>query len=244
MSDAYAFVLVWLTALLVARSIGLKVSFAPVVFPDGGVAGAHLHLSAWRDGVNLMQHVLSTPDQPADGASMVAGIVRHLPEILAVLAPSVLSYHRLRPQHWAGAYACWGVENREAAVRFIPGTASDRASLANIEIKTPDGGANPYLAMAAILACALQGLRTAEPLPPPVQADPGGLTESERSDLQIERLPASLDAAVDALAGSSLVAEAFGRRLLDAFLAVRAAESKAFAGKNVAELTEAFRWRY
>jgi glutamine synthetase len=238
------FVLLRLTALQVARKNGLKVSFAPVVFPDEGAAGAHLHLSAWRDGVNLMQHVMSPEDQSTDGGSIIAGIVRHLPEILAVLAPSVLSYYRLRPQHWAGAYACWGVENREAAVRFIPGTATDRASLANIEIKAADGGTNPYLAVAAILACALQGLQVPAPLPPPVQVDPCRLTESERSDLQIERLPASLGEAVEALAGSSLVQETFGRRLLDAFVAVRTAESKAFAAKDVAELVEAYRWRY
>ncbi len=244
MTAADQFVLVRLTALQVARHNGLKVSFAPIVFPDEGVTGAHLHLSAWRDGVNLMQHVMRTGGQPGAGGAMVAGIVRHLPEVLAVLAPSVLSYHRLRPQHWSGAYACWGVENREAAVRYIPGTVSGRASLANIEVKAPDGGSNPYLAVAAILACALRGLHYSEPLPPPVQADPGSLTESERSRLQIRRLPASLDEAVAALAGSSLAAETFGRQLLDAFLAVRTAECKAFAGLDVAELAAAYRWRY
>lgn len=238
------FVLLRLTALQVARRNGFKASFAPVVFPDEGATGAHLHVSAWRDGVNLMQHAMSTEGKSAGGASMIAGIVRHLPEILAVLAPSVLSYYRLRPQHWAGAYACWGVENREAAVRLIPGTAPGRASLANIEIKTADGGTNPYLAVAAILSSALQGLQACAPPPPPVQADPCSLTESERSDLQIDRLPASLEEAVEALAGSALAREVFGRPLLDAFIAVRTAEAKAFAGKDLAELAKAYRWRY
>ena len=45
----------------------------------------------------------------------------HLPALLAVGAPTVASYLRLIPSHWAGAFACWGLENREAAVRFVTG---------------------------------------------------------------------------------------------------------------------------
>ena len=62
-----------------------------------------------------------------EGASIMAGVLTALPSLLAVLAPSVGSYARLQPGHWSGAYACWGIENREAALRFIPGTIASRS---------------------------------------------------------------------------------------------------------------------
>ena len=75
-----------------------------------------------------------------------------------MLCGSIVSGLRMRPGNWAGAYACWGIENREAAVRFVKGGPGS-AHGGNVEVKIVDPSANPYLASAAILGLALDGIR-------------------------------------------------------------------------------------
>jgi glutamine synthetase len=233
-----------ITARQVARAHGFGVSFAPVVFPGAVGNGCHLHVSAWRDGVNLMQG----GDQPggltADGAAVTAGVLEALPGLVAVLAPSVPGYGRLQPQHWAGAYACWGVENREAALRLIPGTVSSRARSANLEVKAVDGAANPYLAAAVILAAALDGLARRPSLPPPVQTDPGAMSKQQLAAQGISRLPADLTEATDLLERSAVALAAMGTDPHAAFVGVRRMESDTFGGWDDDRLAEAYRWRY
>nr|WP_328806607.1 glutamine synthetase [Streptacidiphilus fuscans] len=105
-------VLVRTTIRGVSARHGLRASFAPA-FEAGGVGnGGHLHLSAWQDGHNLMA-------DPAARDSFLGGVLDELPALLALGAPSVASFLRLVPSHWAGVYRCWGVENREAALRVV-----------------------------------------------------------------------------------------------------------------------------
>ena len=84
-------------------------------------------------------------------------MLAHLPALLALGAPSVASYLRLVPQHWAGAYACWGLENREAALRLVTGSTGSEAWSANLEVKCVDLHANPYLLLAGVLAAGADG---------------------------------------------------------------------------------------
>ena len=163
------------TARAVAAEHGMDVSFAPVVFPGGLGNGSHMHLSLWRDDENRMTGGDAPGGMHADGASFVAGIRDELPALMAVVAPSVPSYVRLQPGHWSGAYTAWGIENREAALRFIPGTVTSRSRSANVELKVTDGAANPYLALAAVLQAGLAGVEREATLPPPTQEDPGVL---------------------------------------------------------------------
>ena len=94
---------------------------------------------------------------------------------MAVGAPGVTSYLRLVPSHWAGTYACWGLENREAAVRMVTGSPGATASAANVEVKCFDLHANPYLVFAGLIAAGLAGLSSSASLPDPVDVDPAVL---------------------------------------------------------------------
>jgi glutamine synthetase len=227
-----------------ARRHGLDVSFSPVVFPGEVGNGSHAHLSVWRDGVNLMQGGDRPAGLTAEGAGAIGGVVDALPGILAVLAPSPAAYLRLQPHQWAGAYACWGVENREAAVRFIPGTVSSRARSANFEVKAGDGGANPYLAMAVVAAAALDGVERGAELPDPVQDDPSTYPAAELARRGVTRLPADLSEATELLAASALARRVMGDVLHDAFVAVRRRECETHGSLSEAELADAYRWRY
>jgi glutamine synthetase len=227
-----------------ARRRGMAVSFAPIVFAGEVGNGCHMHLSLWRDGVNLMQGGDRPGGLTGTGAAGLGGVVAALPELLAVLAPSPLAYLRLQPHHWAGAYSCWGVENREAAVRFIPGTVTGRERSANFEVKVGDGGANPYLVVALLAAAALDGVERAAPLPDPVQDDPAALPAAERERRGIARLPQTLADATDRLEASTLARRVLGDVLHDAFVAVRRRESDTYGALSEDQAVAAYRWRY
>lgn len=209
------------TIVRVAHRHELTANFSPIVLPGEVGNGCHAHLSFARDGVNL----LTGGDGPAgvtrEGESLLAGILRRLPEMQAVLAPSVQSYERLQPQHWSGSFTAWGIENREAALRFCPGSAGLRSSAANAEIKPIDGTANPYLVAGVLVMSALAGLDAGESLPPAVQADPATLSDTEREAAEIHRLPEDLAAAIARAEKSTFLAEALGEQLFDDVIAVR-----------------------
>ena len=224
-------VLVRQTIRAVSHRHGLRVSFAPSVVAGTVGNGGHVHLSAWRDGRNLFD---GFPGSEAGLAA--AGILAHLPALLAVGAPTPASYLRLVPSHWAGVFACWGVETREAALRFVPGTTG-RPGAANLEVKCFDLAANPYLLLGALVAAARDGLAAGKPLPEPITGDPVRLPD-------VPRLPTTLDVATDAFAGTPMLREAMGDALFHAVVAVRRAEADRLRDQDPADIVAALRWVY
>ncbi|MDH6578469.1 glutamine synthetase [Kitasatospora sp. MAP5-34] len=213
---------------------GLRTSFAPVVTEGAVGNGGHLHLSLWRDGQNLGHGGPGPHGLQPEAEAFLAGVLAQLPALLALGAPSVASYLRLVPSRWAGAYRCWGLENREAALRLITGSTGAQA---NAEIKCFDAAANPYLTVGAVLAAGLAGLDLGDPLPPEVTGDPSAPGAAER-------LPADLPEVLDVYEKSVLLREALGAQLFSAVLAVRRAEVELFAGRTPEEIIAATRWRY
>jgi glutamine synthetase len=228
----------------VAQAQGLGISFAPVPIVGGTTNGCHMHLSAVREGRNVFAEPSANHGIARDGGRMIAGIIARLPEGVALLGGSVLSFARLRPGEGAGAHACWGTGNREAAVRLVPGQAGMGAEQANIEIRAVDAAANPYLAVAAIIAAAMDGLERAVRLPRPVGADPRTLTTAERRAAGIRTLPADLGAALDRLESSEFHRGVLGDVLLDAYVATRRHEWEAFGEQSPEAVADAVRRRY
>jgi glutamine synthetase len=165
---------------------------------------------------------------------LTAGILAHLPALLAVGAPCPASYLRLVPSRWAGAFACWGVETRETALRFVPGSYEGAA---NLEVKCVDLAANPYLLVGALIAAGLDGIDAGRSLPSAVSGDPAALPGAPR-------LPTTLDEATDAFAADALLREAFGDVLFDGIVAVRRAEALRFRDSKPGDVAAALRWVY
>lgn len=222
----------------------LRPSFAPKVDAGAVGNGRHVHLSLWRDGVNTMAGGDRRYGMTGDGESFAAGILERLPALLAVGCPAAASYLRLIPSHWAGAFQCWGLENREAALRFVTGPPAQSGEAANLEIKCFDPAADPYLALAALLAAGEAGLAAGARLPEPVDIDPGGLPAAERSALGIAPLPASLDEAVKAFEADPVLRAALGEQIADTVADVRRGESALFAGVPAEEIAARTRWRH
>ena len=235
-------VLVRHTIKAVSARHGLRATFSPKVLAEGVGNGGHVHLSVWRDGENLMSGGQGPFGLTSDGEAFIAGLLSHLPALLAVGAPTVASYLRLIPSHWAGAFACWGLENREAAIRFVTGPSGHRQAAANVEVKSVDAAANPYLLMAGLLAAGRTGLAAGSTLPDPVGVDPATLTEEGRRGTGIRALPTSLEEAVRAFEGDDVLAKAFGEELTATIVDVRRGEIAALEGRSPEEVAAALRW--
>ncbi|MFD9891833.1 glutamine synthetase [Amycolatopsis sp. NPDC059027] len=237
-------VLVRETIRAVSARFGLRASFSPKFSPDDVGNGGHVHLSIWDGERNLCaggdRAFGLTPVAEAFGA----GILDRLPALLAIGAPSVLSYLRLAPQLWTGAFRAWGLENREAPLRMIRGAAGQRDTAANLEVKCFDLTANPYLVVAALLFAGLAGIAEDARLPEPLDVDPASLTDDERAVRGITRLPSSLAEAVAAFEADKSLRADFGDELATTLMDIRRAEIAEFSGAGAAELTAALRWTH
>ncbi|PSR17541.1 glutamine synthetase [filamentous cyanobacterium CCP3] len=228
------------TVKAVAQQHGLVASFVPKLFEGQAGSGCHLHLSLWQGDRNLISDGSGGLSDTAK--AFAAGLLCHLPALMAITAPSPNSYRRLRPHCWSGAYCAWGMDNREAALR-VPSNFA-QPSPTHLELKTVDGAANPYLALGSAIAAGLDGITQNYPLPEPVQQDPGVLSEAERRDRGIALLPQSLSAALEALEQDTVLLEALGKPLAQTHLAIRRAERVAMEGMTLEAEVELLRDRY
>ncbi|GAA4058769.1 glutamine synthetase family protein [Streptomyces shaanxiensis] len=237
-------VLVRQTIRAVAQRHGLAVSFTPAVLAQGVGNGGHVHLSAWRDGVNLHAGGARRHGMRPEAESFAAGILTHLPALTAVTAPSPASYLRLKPSQWAGVFTAWGRETREAGLRVVTGTAGHRDQAANLEIKPVDLAANPYLALGCLIAAGLDGLTSGARLPEEITGDPAHLAAQVAAARSVRRLPVSLREAVRHFRADEPLRAALGPVLTDAVIAVREGELDAVAGLNDDQVAAAYRWKY
>jgi glutamine synthetase len=237
-------VLVRSTIRAVGRRYNYRTSFSPKVEAEGVGNGGHVHLSVWRDQQNLMAGGNGPSGLTQVGEAFAAGILDRLPALLALGSPSVVSYLRLVPSHWAGVFACWGLENREAALRMITGSAGSTDWAANLEVKCVDLTANPYLLLAGLLAAGCAGVAGGARLPEPVDMDPAALPPEELEKRGIRRLPTSLRESTDALAADSGLRDALGATLVESVIAVRESEIEEFAEASAHEVVRVFRWTH
>lgn len=228
------------TVKAIAHHHGLIASFVPKLFEDYAGSGCHLHLSLWHGEQNLIPDGAGGLSDVA--RSFMAGLLHHLPALMAITAPSPNSYRRLRPHCWSGAYTAWGMDNREAALR-VPSNFS-WPSPTHVELKTVDGAANPYLALGSAIAAGLDGMAQGYPLPEPVQVDPGSLSEEERGDRAIALLPQSLAESLAALEQDAVLLDALGEPLAKTYRAVRQAELAAMDGMTLAAEVDLLLERY
>ena len=226
------------TVRAIAWQHGLVASLAPKPWPDQAGNGAHLHWSVWdaEGQTNLLYDAGQPYGLSALGQQFVAGVLDHLPGLVALTCPSFNSYHRLRPRSWSSAYTCYGPDNREAAVRIAsPFRGAEAASL-NLELKPCDNSCNPYLALGGLIVAGLDGIQRGATLDENRLAlvDPATLSDDEREARGIRRLPDTLDAALTALQADGVLLDAMGDLLARSYLAVRRSEWESFFAEDAA----------
>ncbi len=201
----------------VAASMGMRASFLAKTAPGEEGSSGHAHLSCWRDGHNAFA-MSDHNSLPPAMESAIAGVLAHLPAASLLLNPTINSYKRLVPGYFAPTNVSWGLENRSAAVRAI---RSKRAELCRIECRRPGADANPYLALAALVISAADGMRNKTQPPDPVEGD-----AYSRSDLAM--LPGSLEAALGAFESDDVLRAGLGEKFSDYFATSRRWELKAW----------------
>jgi glutamine synthetase len=203
-----------------AQKHGFGATFMAKPYGDASGSGMHIHASLNdATGANVLA-------DPASGAPLpvlhhaVAGLVAAMGDCMLAFAPNANSFRRFRPDAHAPVSAGWGMDDRSAAIRVIDGSRQGGGAKATrIEHRISGADANAYLALGAMLGGMVQGIE-AGAMPPPAQdpRDPGAG----------ERLPVEWGAAIDRFAASDRVAEIFGPRLRDIYVACKRQDRAAF----------------
>jgi len=227
----------------VAERHGRRASFAPKVKADAVGNGVHIHFSLTDECGRPVTYDADGPGGlSAPAASFAAGILAHLDGLVALTAPSVVSYLRLQPHHWATAFACLGLQNREAAIRICPPirAGGDPARGHHLEYRAADATSSPYLALGALIRAGMAGLEAGLSCPPLVDTDPAELEPAAHRRLAIRPLPGSLDAALDALEADRTIQGWADPAFWQCYLALKRTEFSSMADLAPQALCDAY----
>jgi glutamine synthetase len=201
-----------------AAKHGLHATFAPRPFMASAGSSAHAHVSVHSPtarGAKTASHMSALERE------FLAGLLEHLPAVAAFTLPTPASYTRVADGVWSGGtYVSYGTENREAPVRLT--NAASPASR-NFELRFIDGTANPHLALAAVFAAGMSGIRTGQVLTARdcESASAAEMTEAERRAMGItKRMPLNVEEARRYLREDGVLGEVLGKELVEPFLAV------------------------
>jgi glutamine synthetase len=194
-------------------------TFMAKPFNDEGGSGFHLHFSTTDDD----DRHLFDDDKGRFGLSdialsAIAGILAHAPALTAILNPTINSYKRFGPDTLAPWLIDWGLDNRSAMIRIPP----ERGRASRLELRLGDASANPYLAIAGLLAAAQLGITEGLEVPDPLEGygyDPA----------KADRLPNDLGAALDALEADAALADVLGKPFVTTFLAYKRHELERYS---------------
>ena len=198
----------------VALGEDLMATFMPKPFTDHPGSGMHTHLSLFEGDENAFHAPAGRYQLSETGRRFIAGLLAHAGEIAAITNQHVNSYKRLWGGGEAPSYVCWGHLNRSALVR-VPLYKPNKRRAARIEYRAPDPSANPYLALACLIAAGLDGIAKRMELAPEAEDNVWDLSDRERQVMGIHALPNSLSQAVAAMRSSELVAAALGEEVFD-----------------------------
>jgi glutamine synthetase len=213
------------TVKAIAAQHDLVASFMPKPLFGINGSGMHCHQSIFDlNGNNLFYDANDSFHLSKLAYGFIAGQLAHARGFSAVTAPSVNSYKRLVPGYEAPVYIGWAQYNRSALIR-IPRYMPGQEKATRAELRCPDPAANPYLALAVILAAGMDGVEKELQVPAPLtDVNIYELTKAERVERQIGELPASLLQAMDEFEKDAVMQEAMGPVLAETFIRAKRAE--------------------
>ncbi|VEU79999.1 glutamine synthetase family protein [Haploplasma axanthum] len=204
----------------IARKHNYHATFMPK--PVAGINGSGMHTNCslqTNDNTNAF-YDKNHPDGLSEVAyQFIAGVLKHANEFCLVTNPIVNSYKRLVPGYEAPCYVSWSKANRSTMIR-IPAT---RGKGTRVEVRSVDPSANPYLAMAVILAAGLEGIKN-RLTTVPVEINLFSLSDSERKALGIKNLPENLSEAINVYETSIFVENILGKHLYNKLLGAKKKE--------------------
>jgi glutamine synthetase len=231
MTMADRFVFLRMMANAIARKHGYFASWMPKPFADRTGSGAHYNMSL--ESLQTGQNLFKDDHDPRGcglsnlGYQFVAGVLRHLPAISAVVSPTVNSYKRLIKQGsmsgstWAPVFVCYGNNNRTNALRIPLGGG-------RVELRAADSANNPYLGAAMVLSAGLEGIREGLDPGDPHTENMYNKTPEELEELGIALLPRTLEEAIDAFETDPFSRAVMGDEMFKAYAAFRREEWEAY----------------
>lgn len=231
-----------------ARACGEQATYTPIRDVNSVGNGVHIHMSFLDKNDQPVSYDENGPCGMSQLTSgFAAGVLKYLDAILAFTAPSVISYERLTPHRWSAAYNNLGFRDREASLRVCPVTAKDPAAIArqfNIEYRASDAAACPHLALAAIVHAGVQGIEEGLSAPEPTEEDLSLLSADELSARGIQRLPQTLEAALQRMADSKTVSSWFPDTFVPVYCAHKASEVAHVSSMDIAARCLAYEATY
>lgn len=204
----------------IAKRHGLHATFMPKPLQSVNGSGLHINLSLARNGKNVFYDAADPVKLSREGYYFIGGLMKHIKAVTAVTNPLVNSYKRLVPGYEAPVYIAWSAKNRTPLIR-IPAVCDGHQ---RVELRSPDSAANPYLALAVCLAAGLDGIRNQITPPPMADANIFAMTEAERKEKKIERLPATLMEAVKELRKDAYISDVLGEHVMRRFVQAKTEE--------------------
>lgn len=207
----------------VAQEHGMRATFMPKPFPELAGSGMHIfqRVLSLSDSTDLLREEGDAHGNSRLSRHMIAGQLAHARAMSAVLNTTVNSYKRLADGHRAPAWATWARVSRGSLLR-IPTASSDAPT--DIELRSPDALANPYLAIAVALGAALDGIQNEMEPPPPFDENLVSYDEDEFYRLGATRLPQTMGEALEELASNDVIRTILGTYIFDQLLSVKRAE--------------------
>jgi len=201
----------------VAQKHGIYATFMPKPVFGANGSGMHVHQSLFKGDKNAFFDTSDPFYLSTVARHYIAGLLRHAPEITAVVSQWVNSYKRLVAGYEAPVYLSWARRNRSDMIR-VPQYQPGRENATRIEFRVPDPACNPYLAFSAMLAAGLEGIESQYPLADPVEENVFEMGLKERENRGIGCLPTNLFEAITLTEKSLLVRKALGDHVFDSFI--------------------------
>src|ERR671938_610953 len=204
----------------VAQQFGLVASFMPKPIYGQNGSGMHTHQSLFRDHENAFFDPKAEWQLSKTALHYIGGLLRHARGYCAVTNPLVNSYKRLVPGYEAPVNVAWSMRNRSPLLR-IP---DRRGHGTRVEHRVPDPAANPYLALAVMLAAGLDAVETKADYREPVNQNIWAMSFREKRRLRIDDLPHDLNEACDELEKSDVLTAALGSHIAEHLLSAKRQE--------------------
>jgi len=208
----------------IARKHGLHATFMPKPLFGVQGSGMHVNMSLFKDGANIFFDERAEMQLSEEAYQFTAGLIKHATNYTAVTNPTINSYKRLVPGYEAPSYVAWSAHNRSPLVR-IP---FSRGLSTRVELRSVDPTANPYMAMAVLLAAGLSGINNKLSPPDPVDRNIYAMSKAEREENGIRDLPTTLMDALKELQKDEIIQHALGEHLFKHFLEAKEVEWELF----------------
>jgi len=204
----------------IARKHNLHATFMPKPLFGVNGSGMHVNMSLFKGGENAFFDPDGDLQLSETAYQFIAGTMKHATNFTAVTNPTVNSYKRLVPGYEAPSYVAWSASNRSPLLR-IP---NSRGLSTRVEVRSVDPSANPYLALAVLLAAGLDGIENKLTPPPAVGRNIYVMDEKEREENGIKDLPSTLKDALLELQRDEIIVNAMGEHLYEHFIEAKEIE--------------------